>query len=399
MVSFQRQKVWLRCLIDKISLKMLTGQKILYVQYTNPGGYPPLEHSSRILAQEGWDVVFLGTGAYGASDLCFPPHSNINVQLMPFCPGGWRQKLHYLQFCLWVLIWTLRWQPLWVYASDILSCPIAVLLSFLPNVNLIYHEHDSPENTSESFFIRFCLRSRKWLADKAKMCILPNQQRVERFKQVTGDRHKVLCVWNCPSQKEVSPPSTPRNGDDLWVWYHGSIVPTQLPPQILSALAMLPHKVKLRVVGYETVGHPGYVKQLQEMSRELGISERIEYIGTLPTREKLLEYCQRCDVGIALFSKESIQPMPGASNKPFDYLACGLPLLVSHLPDWKQIYVEPGYGLACNPDNPESIAAALKWYLEHPVETRKMGDRGRQRILDEWNYEMQFTPVIEFIKS
>ena len=32
--------------------------------------------------------------------------------------------------------------------------------------------------------------------------------------------------------------------------------------------------------------------------------------------------------------------MTGASNKPFDYMACGLALLVCDLSDWKQMYVE-----------------------------------------------------------
>ncbi|WP_392534629.1 glycosyltransferase [Nostoc sp. C117] len=370
----------------------LTEQKILYIQYTNPGGYPPLEHSSRILAEEGWQVLFLGTGAFGASDLCFPPHPNITVQLMPFCSAGWQQKLHYLQFCFWVLIWTLRWQPQWVYASDLLSCPISILLSFF-NTKIIYHEHDSPNATSDSFFIRFCLKNRKWLAKKAKICIIPNEQRIDRFKKVIGDRQNIFCVWNCPSKEEVCQSIQADNSNELWVWYHGSIVPVQLPPTILSALAILPDRVKLRVVGYETVGHPNYVKQLQQIACEMGISERIEYIGTLPTREKLLESCQKCNIGIALFPKDSLQPMPGASNKPFEYLASGLPLLVSDLPDWKQMYVDTGYGLACNPDDPESIAASLKWYLEHPAERQKMGDRGRQRIWNEWNYEQQFMQV------
>ncbi|AFZ27927.1 glycosyltransferase [Cylindrospermum stagnale PCC 7417] len=401
MVCFQRQKVWLRCLIDKISLKMLTGQKILYVQYTNPGGYPPLEHSSRILAQEGWDVVFLGTGAYGASDLCFPPHSNINVQLMPFCPAGWRQKLHYLQFCLWVLIWTLRWQPRCIYASDLLSCPVAVVLSFLPNVSVIYHEHDSPNNTSESFFIRFCLTTRKWLALRAKICILPNQKRVEQFSLDTGTHHQIFCVWNCPTQVEATTKPLSPQRDGLQILYHGSIVPSRLPAEVLKALVMFP-TIKLRVIGYDTVGYQSYTQQLREIADQLGVANQVEFIAAMP-RYELLKWCHDCDIGLAFMPLNgddiNQQSMVGASNKPFDYLACGLPLLVSNLPDWKQMYVEPGYGLACDPDDTESIAASLKWYLDHPVKMREMGDIGRQRILDEWNYEMQFAPVIEFIKT
>jgi hypothetical protein len=39
------------------------------------------------------------------------------------------------------------------------------------------------------------------------------------------------------------------------------------------------------------------------------------------------------------------QAMSGASNKAFDYLVCGLAVLVSNLPDWRSTFVEPGYGL------------------------------------------------------
>jgi hypothetical protein len=88
------------------------------------------------------------------------------------------------------------------------------------------------------------------------------------------------------------------------------------------------------------------------------------------------------------------QSMVGASNKPFDYFASGLATLVSDLSDWRQAYVEPGYGLACRPDQPESIAASLRWCLEHPDETRTMGERGRQMVLTEWNYETRFSPVL-----
>jgi glycosyltransferase involved in cell wall biosynthesis len=370
--------------------------KILYIQYTNPAGYPPLQQSSWILALDGWEVLFLGTKALGTDALCFPPHPNITVQLMPFCSSGWRQKLHYLQFCLWVLIETLRWQPRWIYASDILSCPIALLLTFIPGVNVIYHEHDSPNDISSSFFIRFCLTTRRWLASKAKMCILPNQQRVEQFALETNASSKLLCVWNCPTQAEAIAKRSFPKSDNLQILYHGSIVPSRLPTAVLKALVMLPNNVKLRVIGYDTVGHQNYTQQLRETAEQLGIGKQVEFLGAMP-RYEVLQKSLDCDIGLALMPISSqdinLQCMVGASNKPFDYLACGLTLLVSDLPDWKQMYVEPGYGLACNPDDPESIAAALRWYLEHPVEMREMADRGRQCILEKWNYETQFEPA------
>jgi len=73
-----------------IKPKTHKSKRILYIQYTNPAGYPPLEHSSRILAKEGWEVRFLGTGASGANALKFPPHPHITGYQIPFCHPGWR---------------------------------------------------------------------------------------------------------------------------------------------------------------------------------------------------------------------------------------------------------------------------------------------------------------------
>ncbi len=192
--------------------QLLTMARILYVQYTNPAGYPPLEHSSRILADSDWQVLFLGTGAAGADKLRFPAHPNIRVRQMGFCIAGWKQKLHYFAYVLWAIAWVIRWRPHWIYASDILSCPLACLLSYLPGLRVIYHEHDSPNSEGcHSRFFRWCLASRQRLGRRAMFCVLPNNVRADLFaKQVK--QSAVRCVWNCPTRDEVALPRLPVNG-------------------------------------------------------------------------------------------------------------------------------------------------------------------------------------------
>jgi glycosyltransferase involved in cell wall biosynthesis len=327
---------------------------------------------------------------------------------MPYCSPGWKQKAHYVRFTLWALWWTLRWRPDWIYASDLLSCPAALLLSFLPGVRMVYHEHDSPVSSNRSLFLRLSMWARRRLARRAKMCVLPNRRRAEQFdtevhKSSFNGHRPSMVVWNCPSLEELSAPRSAHNGSDLWVLYHGSIVPPRLPLSVLEALTGLPERVKLCVIGYETIGHRGYVSELRGRAEELGISGQVKFPGTLMDRKELLAWCRKCDVGLSFMPKVSadinMQAMVGASNKPFDYLSCGLALLVSDLSDWRAAYVEPGYGLACDPNDPESIAAALRWFLNHPVEMRAMGERGRQKIAEEWNYENQFSPVHERMEA
>ena len=89
--------------------------------------------------------------------------------------------------------------------------------------------------------------------------------------------------------------------------------------------------------------------------------------------------------------------MTGASNKAFEYLAQGVPLLVSDLQDWKDMFVAPGLASVCRPDDPRSLAEAIAWHLEHRRESQLMGERGRQTVLRDWNYERQFKPVYDLL--
>ncbi len=377
-------------------------RRILYVQFTNPAAYPPLEHSARLFADAGWDVMFLGTGALGADRLEFRPHRRIQVKRMRFVPGGWRQKVRYVGFLLWVTGWALRWRPRWIYASEWLACPVALVLRILLNANVIYHEHDSPASGNGSLFERAMLATRTTLARRARACVLPNQRRAEMFAHNVVGGAAVMCVWNCPTRDEaISPRAVRRESGDLWVLYHGSIVPARLPISVLKALTLVSDAVKLRIVGYETVGHRGYVEELRATAAALAITPRVDFVGAVRTREELLTWCRRCDVGIAFMPRRSQdineQNMVGASNKPFDYMASGLALLVSDLPGWRATFVGNGYGLACDSDDWRSIGDALQWFLNHPAETHRMGERGRRKVLSDWNYETQFAPILNTI--
>jgi glycosyltransferase involved in cell wall biosynthesis len=382
-------------------MRRSSPKRILYVQYTNPAGYPPLEHSSGILRDAGWQVLFLGTGSFGSDDLRLAPDCQIKVRQLPFREAGWRQKVQYLWFAAWVLAWTLRWRPDWVYASDLLACPVALVVSCLPRIRVLYHEHDTPVELGPGPIARLCAWSRRRLARRARLRVLPSQPRTTSFRESTGALGPTLTVWNCPRREEVSGPRLPAAHGALEVVYHGSIAPARLPLSVVEALVMLPSTVRIHVLGYATVGYPEYVQTIRETAVRLGVENRLQLYGTVALRRDLLRTTERFDVGLALMPTTAgdlnMRSMAGASNKPFDYLARGLALLVSDLPDWRAMYVEPGYGVACRPEDPASIAAVLRWFLDHPAEMRSMGERGRQRVEREWNYETQFAPVLEQI--
>ena len=250
--------------------------------------------------------------------------------------------------------------------------------------------------------MKVAMRIRQELARRTDLCILPNEERMRLFVRETGRNKNTVLVWNCPALEEVSTFCERKKEEPLKVYYHGNLGPELLPLQTLNALAMLKEKIQFHIIGYETVGQIDYKKHFLEEAERMGIKEHI-YFGDVKNHSELMKNISRHHVGLALFSNASenrnMKNLLGASNKVFDYMAGGMAVLVADNPDWKKVYVDPGYGLACNPADPESIARAFRWFLDHPAETRAMGEAGRHRILSEWNYEKQFQPVLELLEE
>jgi len=72
---FAPRKRWtLESEADRLEITEATERgRVMYAQYTNPAGYPPLEHSAMQLASRGWEVRFAGIAGRGAAAMEFPP--------------------------------------------------------------------------------------------------------------------------------------------------------------------------------------------------------------------------------------------------------------------------------------------------------------------------------------
>jgi glycosyltransferase involved in cell wall biosynthesis len=247
-----------------------------------------------------------------------------------------------------------------------------------------------------SQFQPFLLWTRKRVGRQADLVVLPNAKRLELFVQTTGRKKVSLCVYNCPRREEVLVEKREEKAQNiLRLAFHGSINRDRLPLTVLQAMSRFPGKVHLSVVGYETLGSKGYMPTFLQTAERLGLEKAVEFIGALPRRHAIFDSAKKSDVGLAFMpirgGDVNMANMTGASNKPFDYMACGLALLVSARSDWEEMFVQPGYGLSCNPDDTDSVANCLRWLLDHPNKIREMGELGRQCILTQWNYESQFT--------
>ena len=309
----------------------------------------------------------------------------------------------YAAFSAWCLYWVLKWRPKWIYGSDPLALPALWAIQKLTRANLIYHEHDSPpSNWARSAFTRFALNCRQQVAREAQLCIFPQQERLDEFIKSTGRKRRSFCVWNCPSRHEIRAKNQEKRRF-LNFYYHGSVNEARLPRELVIAASRLKGGVRIRIAGYETPGSEGYIDELTSLAAAQGAPGIVEFLGIVSPRSNLLELASQSDVGLALMPLNSddinLQHMVGASNKPFDYMARGLPLLVSDLPEWRSTFVEPGYARCCNPRDVDSIAAELSWFLDHDEQRQEMARRGVEKIELSWNYETVFADVLDLLRA
>src|SRR5687768_15713902 len=171
--------------------------RVLHVQYTNPGIYPPLLRGAALLADAGADVLMLGTRVTGLDALDAPPMEGVDIRLVPAGADGWRLKTHYARYAAWVAREGAAWRPDWIYASDVLAAPIALMLRAMTGARVVYHEHDAPSPDSASWMMRRCLAARRRLAREAEVVVAPNAQRARRLSETVGGGRSVLTVWNC----------------------------------------------------------------------------------------------------------------------------------------------------------------------------------------------------------
>lgn len=380
--------------VDALALPAsTTARRVLFIQATEPAAYPPLIHASRLMAEAGWDVTFLSAPTTHF-DLELPPHPRIAVRETTPRPSHVMTKPAYAKYLAAAARLALRLRPHIVYVSDPLGAAPGLLAAHLARARLVYHEHDTP---APGTLRPVLARARAAAARRAALVVYPNAARARIAQaELAFSPDRLRIVWNLPRRAEVPTLAVPHGGP-LLLYYHGNVSPVLLPQAAVNAVLRLAGKARLRIVGYEAPGAAGYIQHLLAMGGGVGNGPIVEYGGEI-SRAALIEAATGAQVGLALMPHDegdvNLSHMAGASNKPFDYMAAGLALLVSDLPDWREMFVAPGYARACDPADPASIAAALGWYLDNPGGRRAMAARGRARIESEWNYDNAFAPVM-----
>ncbi len=135
--------------------------------------------------------------------------------------------------------------------------------------------------------------------------------------------------------------------------YQGIILKGRGIDLIYDVLKDLPEYV------FVIIGGGDFENYYKELAAKIDLVDQVYFLGKL-TQEELPKVTSAADVGVALIENLSMSYYYALPNKLFEYIMAEVPVIVSDLPQMKEIVDKYEVGFAVNPDNKEEIITALK---------------------------------------
>jgi glycosyltransferase involved in cell wall biosynthesis len=105
----------------------------------------------------------------------------------------------------------------------------------------------------------------------------------------------------------------------------------------------------LKLVHFVLLGEGNKRKEYEKLAKELNIDNRVHFLGTVSQAE-LINYTAAADFGLALIENISLSYYYALPNKMFEYIAAGVPVISSALPQMKEIVDTYNVGWIINID-------------------------------------------------
>lgn len=286
-----------------------------------------------------------------------------------------------------------RVKPQLVHFHDPELIPLGLLL-LLQGCKVIYDVHeDVPRQTMSKYWIPVLFRwpvataitLMEWIAGKLFSAIVPATPTIAKRFPVG----KTVLVQNFPIQSElVLSDPLPYLGRPSKFAYVGVIADIRGGKEMVQALERMSDLPEVRLEMAGSISPVSFSTVLTELKGWT----KVDYRGLL-NRQEVSSLLSNARAGLVLFQAipNHVDAQP---NKMFEYMSAGLPVIASNFPLWREIVAGAGCGLLVAPNDPQAIADALRWVLEHPSESEAMGKKGQEAVHKIYNWERESTKLI-----
>ncbi len=218
--------------------------------------------------------------------------------------------------------------------------------------------------------------------------ILNSQASLMAWKQAGGREHNVHVIYPGTDfafieralgdrtnitelKKQFSPDGKPLVG------LFGRLTSWKGQDVFLKALSSL-HDVRGVIVGGALFGEEAYEEKLKELTRELGIADRVTFAGHLDDVPKVMAACDvvvHCSTAPEPFGLVIVEAM-----------MVGTPVIASAAGGAREIVVHGETGLLTPPGDENTLASAIRSNLDQPIRSATMSGKAKERAIQKFSH-------------
>lgn len=249
-------------------------------------------------------------------------------------------------------------RPSVIHAHDVNTLATAWLARVFTRARLVYDAHEiSTSREGYSSFRRMTALIEGWLMPRAEGTITTTEVRAKFFARAYGVVRPTV-LQNRPRYTNVERTETLR--DVLGISGSAPIVLYQGGVQQGRGLALLVRAAqKVEDAWFVFVGGGRLVAELEQLTRELGIEDRVRFIPTV-SLDVLPGYTASADIGVQPIENTCLNHFSTDSNKLFEYVMAGLPVVATNLPEIRQVVNGFDLGLLVPSGDLDALAAAIQ---------------------------------------
>lgn len=368
--------------------------------YNDPDLTPPIVNATRLLCRAGFDVE-LYTRENGEPHRVSYPASARVIRLDYRRKGSWSQFFAFLR----ATTGRGRSDASFFWGHDMHGFVAARLAAWRHRRPLVYHCHDYVDPGWMSAGFHMVHTFERCFARAADAVIIPDAGRAAVIARDLGLRRAPLVAANAPLltplvRRHALRAALHARGHrfDKVVFRQGKIGRGHAIEATIRSLPLW----QRRDWGFVVMGlsDEGYIKSIEQLARELGVADRFVVLPPV-NYDEVLHFTPDADVGHALYEQIHVNNVHigTASNKVMEYLAAGVPLLVSPNEKLKQLVRDGNCGGWADEKDPASIAEGVNSLLNDEGKRSEMGRAARGAFEAEYCYDRQFAPVLERMRA
>lgn len=141
------------------------------------------------------------------------------------------------------------------------------------------------------------------------------------------------------------------------------------------------------------VGDGEMMGTLKDLAKRLGVEDVVTFEGW-QSQEKIKSYLLVSDVGLVPFNRTP-QTDNSSSNKLYQYMYYGLPILGTNCTSVKKLVEKEQCGIIYEEKNVEQFIISVKELYNNPDKCKLMAEQGKKAVAEKYNWDLEAKKLIK----